>query len=93
MIILYLVIKNVGRISGLFRSTATGTIDAWHLAQRFTSLPTLNTTFIQDTPPVDRIVAVGAAANGKQFIFDSFFDCKKARPMPMYSVPGLIDHF
>lgn len=81
------------RISGLFRSTASGTIDAWHLAQRFTSLPTLNNTFIQDTPPVDRIVAVGAAANGKQFIFDSFFDCKKARPMPMYSVPGLIDHF
>ena len=81
------------RISGLFRSTAAGTIDAWHLAQRFTSLPTLNTSFIQDTPPVDRIVAVGAAANGKQFIFDSFFDCKKARPMPMYSVPGLIDHF
>lgn len=81
------------RISGLFRSTAAGTIDAWHLAQRFTSLPTLNTTFIQDTPPVDRIVAVGAAANGKQFIFDSFFDVKKARPMPMYSVPGLIDHF
>lgn len=81
------------RISGLFRSTASGTIDAWHLAQRFTSLPTLNNTFIQDTPPVDRIVAVGAAANGKQLIFDSFFDCKKARPMPMYSVPGLIDHF
>jgi hypothetical protein len=81
------------RISGLFRSTAAGTLDAWHLAQRFTSLPTLNNTFIQDTPPVDRIVAVGAAANGKQFIFDSFFDVKKARPMPMYSVPGLIDHF
>jgi hypothetical protein len=81
------------RISGLFRSTASGTLDAWHLAQRFTALPTLNNTFIQDTPPVDRIVAVGAAANGKQFIFDSFFDCKKARPMPMYSVPGLIDHF
>jgi hypothetical protein len=81
------------RISGLFRSTAAGTIDAWHLAQRFTALPTLNNTFIQDTPPVDRIVAVGASANGKQFIFDSFFDCKKARPMPLYSVPGLIDHF
>ena len=81
------------RISSLFRSTAAGTIDAWHLAQKFTSLPTLNTTFIQDNPPVSRVVAVGAAANGQQFIFDSFFDCKKARPMPMYSVPGLIDHF
>ena len=81
------------RISSLFRSTAAGTIDAWHLAQRFTSLPTLNTTFIQETPPVSRTLAVGAAANGQQIIFDSFFDIKKARPMPMYSVPGLIDHF
>jgi hypothetical protein len=42
---------------------------------------------------VSRVVAVGASANGQQFIFDSFFDVKKARPMPMYSVPGLIDHF
>jgi hypothetical protein len=81
------------RISSLFRSTAAGTIDGWHLAQRFTSLPSLNTSFIQDNPPVSRVVAVGSAANGQQFIFDSFFDVKKARPMPMYSVPGLIDHF
>ena len=81
------------RISGLFRSTASGTIDPWHLAQKFTALPTLNSTFIQSTPPVDRVVAVGAAANGKQFIFDSFFKCVTARPMPLYSVPGLIDHF
>jgi hypothetical protein len=81
------------RISSLFRSTASGTIDGWHLAQKFTAVPTLNTTFIQDTPPVSRTLAVGAAANGQQFIFDSFFDVKKARPMPMYSVPGLIDHF
>ena len=81
------------RISSLFRSTAAGTIDGWHLAQKFTSLPTLNDTFIKDTPPVSRVVAVGASANGQQFIFDSFFDVKKARPLPMYSVPGLIDHF
>ncbi|WNK14223.1 MAG: major capsid protein [Microvirus sp.] len=80
-------------ITGLFRSTSTGTIDAWHLAQNFTSLPTLNSTFIESNPPVSRVVAVGAAANGKQFIFDSFFDCVTARPMPLYSVPGLIDHF
>ena len=80
-------------ITGLFRSTTSGTLDAWHLAQKFTSLPTLNSTFIQDTPPVDRVVAVGAAANGQQFLFDSFFDVTMARPMPLYSVPGLIDHF
>jgi hypothetical protein len=81
------------QISGLFKSTSAGTIDAWHLAQKFTSLPTLNDTFIQENPPVSRVVAVGAAANGQQFIFDSFFDCRTARPMPLYSVPGLIDHF
>nr|QJB18880.1 MAG: major capsid protein [Microvirus sp.] len=81
------------RISGLFRSTAAGTIDPWHLAQKFTALPTLSSSFITENPPVDRIVAVGAAANGKQFIFDSFFNVRKTRPMPMYSVPGLIDHF
>lgn len=81
------------RISSLFRSTAAGTIDGWHLAEKFTALPTLSSSFIQSTPPVSRVVAVGSAANGQQFIFDSFFDVKKARPMPMYSVPGLIDHF
>ena len=81
------------QITGLFRSTTTGTLDAWHLAQKFTSLPTLNSTFIQDTPPVSRIVAVGESANGQQFLFDSFFDITMARPMPLYSVPGLIDHF
>jgi hypothetical protein len=84
---------NPSQISGLFKSTSAGTIDPWHLAQKFTSLPTLNSTFIQDTPPVSRIVAVGAAANGQQFLLDTFFDIKAARPLPMYSVPGLIDHF
>ena len=81
------------QITSLMKSTSAGTIDAWHYAQRFTSLPTLNSTFIQETPPVARTTAVGAAANGQQFLMDAFFDCKMARPMPMYSVPGLIDHF
>jgi hypothetical protein len=81
------------QITGLFRSTAAGTLDAWHLAQNFGTLPTLNDQFIQDQPPVDRVVAVGEAANGQQFLLDAFFDVKQARPMPLYSVPGLIDHF
>jgi hypothetical protein len=81
------------QITGLMKSTSAGTIDAWHYAQKFTSLPTLNATFIQETPPIERTTAVGAAANGQQFLMDAFFDCKMARPMPMYSVPGLIDHF
>ena len=80
-------------ITGLFRSTISGTLDAWHLAQRFTAAPALNGSFIEDKPPVDRIVAAGSAANGKQFIFDSFFDAVVVRPLPMYSVPGSIDRF
>lgn len=81
------------QITGLFRSTSAGTLDPWHLAQRFSPRPSLDTTFIADTPPLSRVLAVGAGANGAQFIFDSFFDMQVARPMPLYSVPGLIDHF
>jgi len=84
---------NPSEITGLFRSTAAGTIDPWHYAQKFTSLPTLNSTFIQDNPPLARNLAVGAAANGQQFLLDAFFSINAARPLPMYSVPGLIDHF
>ncbi|AXH74638.1 MAG: major capsid protein [Microviridae sp.] len=82
-------------ITGLFRSTTSGTVDLWHYAQRFTTTPTLNDTFISDATDavVQRTTAVGAAANGQQFIADMFFDERRARPMPMYSVPGLIDHF
>jgi len=84
---------NPSEITGLFRSTAAGTIDPWHYAQKFTSLPTLNSTFIEDTPPLARNLAVGSAANGQQFLLDAFFSINAARPLPMYSVPGLIDHF
>ena len=84
---------NPSEITGLFKSTSAGTIDPWHYSQKFTSLPTLNTTFIQDTPPLARNLAVGASANGQQLLLDAFFTTTAARPMPMYSVPGLIDHF
>ncbi|AXH74979.1 MAG: major capsid protein [Microviridae sp.] len=80
-------------ITGLFRSTSAGTLDAWHLSQRFSTRPVLNDIFILERPPVSRVLAVGAAANGAQFIFDSVFDIQAARPMPLYSVPGMIDHF
>lgn len=82
-------------ITGLFKSTTSGTIDNWHYAEKFNSLPALNGTFIQDpsNSTVSRSTAVGAAANGQQLIADIFFDIKAARPLPLYSVPGLIDHF
>lgn len=81
------------RISGYFRSTASGTIDPWHLAQKFTALPVLNSAFIQDTPPLSRALAAGSAADNMQILFDSVFRIKSTRPLPMYSVPGNIDRF
>jgi len=80
-------------ITGLFRSSAPQPLDSWHYAQNFANRPTLGSTFITDVPPVERTLAVGAAAAGQQIICDMFFSCRTVRPMPMYSVPGLIDHF
>ena len=77
-------------ITGKFRSNDAATLDAWHLSQDFASLPTLGDSFIQDNPPVDRVIAV---ATEPHFIFDAYFKMKCARPMPVNSVPGLIDHF
>lgn len=79
-----------GQITGKFRSTDPQPLDSWHLAQNFSSLPTLSDQFIQDDPPVARVVAV---QNEPQFLFDSYIRLKCARPMPVYSVPGFVDHF
>lgn len=79
-----------GQITGKFRSTDPQPLDSWHLAQKFSSLPTLSSQFIQDNPPVERVVAV---TSEPQFLFDSYIRLKCARPMPVYSVPGLVDHF
>ena len=77
-------------ITGKFRSTDPQSLDIWHLAQEFGSLPALNATFIEDNPPVERVVAV---TDEPQFLMDSFIKLKCVRPMPVYSVPGLVDHF
>ncbi|AXH74573.1 MAG: major capsid protein [Microviridae sp.] len=78
------------QITGLFRSQAPQSLDIWHLSQDFQTLPVLDSAFIQENPPVDRIVAVPSEP---QFLFDSYFAMQCARPMPLYGVPGLIDHF
>lgn len=77
-------------ITGQFRSTASTSLDNWHLAQEFGSLPALNASFIEENPPLDRVLAVPSEPD---LLLDAFFDLKCARPMPVYSVPGLIDHF
>lgn len=77
-------------ITGKLRSTDPQSLDVWHLSQKFDSLPTLSAQFIEDNPPVYRILAV---QNEPQFIIDSYIEMKCARPMPVYGVPGLVDHF
>lgn len=78
------------RVTGLMSSNAPTSLDIWHLAQDFAALPALNTIFILDYPPIDRVVAV---TDEPHFILDAWFDLKCQRPMPVYSVPGLVDHF
>jgi len=77
-------------LTGQFRSNFATTLDTWHLSEEFGALPVLGNTFIQDDPPVDRVIAV---ASEPHFLFDSYFTFTCARPMPTYGVPGMIDHF
>ncbi len=76
-------------ITAEFRSTSATPLDIWHLAQELVN-PALNATFIEENPPIDRVIAVPSEPH---FLFDSFTSLKCARPMPLYGVPGLIDHF
>lgn len=77
-------------ICGHFRSTYTKPLDVWHLSQKFDSLPTLSDQFIQDKPPVDRVVAIKKYPH---FLIDIGFKYYTTRAMPMYGIPGLVDHF
>ena len=77
-------------ICGHFRSTYTKPLDVWHLSQKFESLPTLSDQFIQDKPPVERVLAT---KNYPHFLIDIGFKYHTTRAMPMYGIPGLVDHF
>lgn len=77
-------------VTGLFRSNAAQSLDVWHLSQDFGALPTLSATFIEENPPIDRIIAVPSEP---QFMMDVFHKFTCARPMPTFATPGLIDHF
>lgn len=77
-------------ITGEMRSTFPQSLDTWHLAQDFDTLPVLNESFIVDNPPVERVIAVPSSPH---FIFDSYLQLRCARPMPVYGVPGFIDRF
>lgn len=77
-------------ITGVMRSDHSASLDAYHLSQEFASLPALNQDFIEENPPLDRVVAV---TSEPKLIMDNYFSYKCTRPLPVYSVPGMIDHF
>lgn len=77
-------------ITGKMRSTDPQSLDVWHLAQKFANRPVLNDEFISENVPLARSLAVPSEP---QMILDCFFKLSCVRPMPVYGVPGLVDHF
>ena len=77
-------------ITGEMRSNYDQSLDIWHWGDDYTSLPYLGDEWINETK--DNIQRTLAVQNHDQFMFDFYFKCIMTRPMPLFSVPGLIDH-
>lgn len=79
-------------VTGEMRSSAPQSLDVWHLADDYDALPRLSDSWIRETPEtVDRVIAVSSRVSNQLFC-DIFIKNMCTRPMPLYSVPGLIDH-
>lgn len=78
-------------IRGQFRSTFAQTLDVWHLGEQFSSLPALNSTFIESTTPIERSLAT--ATSYPHLLMDMFFNYKQARPMMVHGVPASLGRF
>lgn len=77
-------------ITGKLRSSDPQSLDYWHLSQQFAAPPSLSQDFIEENPPFSRVLAV---QDEPQFLLDVWFRIKAIRPLPVYSVPSLLDHF
>ena len=76
-------------ITGKMRSSDPQSLDVWHLAQNFENLPRLNSEFIEDNPPIERLVAV---QDEPQFKIDMEGQLNSVRPLPVHSVPGFMPY-
>lgn len=84
---------NTDIVVGAFRSNVSGSLDSWHYADYYSALPTLGSAWIDsDKANVDRTLAVPSSTED-QVIFDIFFDFNYTRPLPMYSIPQISDHY
>lgn len=81
---------SIDMITGKLRSDVDGSLDVWHFAQDFSSAPTLSEAFIEDNPPIQRVLTV---QNEPEFLLDIRGNFRWTRQMPYYSVPGYVDHF
>ena len=80
------------RVTGEMRSAYAQSLDVWHLADDYSQRPSLSDSWIrEDKTNIDRVLAV-TSANSNQFFADIYVQNRATRPMPMYSIPGLIDH-
>lgn len=80
------------RVTGEMRSQYAQSLDVWHLADDYSALPMLSDSWIrEDKTNVDRVLAVTSAVSNQLFA-DIYIKNRTTRPMPMYSIPGLIDH-
>lgn len=80
------------RVTGEMRSSYAQSLDVWHLADDYSALPSLSDSWIrEDKSTVDRVLAVQSSVSNQLFA-DIYVENRCTRPMPMYSIPGLIDH-
>lgn len=79
--------EGINKISGKMRSGVEGSLDVWHLAEKFENLPKLNAEFIQCATPIDRVLS---APDEPDIISDIWFDIKATRPLPVTSNPSLL---
>lgn len=80
------------QVTGEMRSQYAQSLDVWHLADDYDKLPSLSDSWIrEDKANLDRVLAVSSAVSN-QFFADIYVKNLVTRPMPMYSIPGLIDH-
>lgn len=80
------------RLTGLMGVDVANNLDEFHLSEDFASEPSFDSTFIQSNTsgPLDRAISVPTQPH---FVLDGYFDLKCARPMPVFGVPGNLDHF
>ncbi|MCE2725118.1 MAG: phage capsid protein [Betaproteobacteria bacterium] len=82
-------------VTGRFRTNVPNTLAAWHLTQNFASGPTLGQTFIQDNPPMPRVLAAGATAAEQhiEYLADILIQREAVRPLPMFGTPVTLGRF